>query len=80
MKKLSKLSLTSKVEILNENEMKHLKGGYGGLPPSGNCTGDPYEACENLSIGKVCCWFNGGQDVNGVCYGSVFSPLTVRCQ
>ena len=30
MKKLSKLDLAAKVKILNENDIKHLKGGYGG--------------------------------------------------
>ena len=56
MKSLSKLRLTSKVEILNEKEMKHLKGGY-----SGYCwASTAFEACNGKDYGNACSWTDRG--------------------
>ena len=63
MKTLSKLRLTSKVEILNDNEMKHLRGGY-----TGTCIfGDRYTVCLNHDIGGACCWDDAGGTHSGTC-------------
>ena len=66
MKKLSKLDLAAKVKILNENEMKHLKGGYSGCPP----IFDPTEACAGKLQGWDCCWWGPIEAYRGVCGGT----------
>lgn len=77
MKKLMKLQLENQVELLSDDEMKHIQRGYAG---GSDCFATTkIEACKNKSENDSCCWLYDGTPSYGKCVWNHYQYKTLYC-